>query len=266
MSEVPNMLGTKGADNGTRQVADICYEHSDAVHSLAGPRAALPLIFPQGIPKSILDVGCGTGTWLKSASELGSDEVLGIDGVLMDEARLHIPRSCFRRVDLTKHWDVGQRFGLVICLEVAEHLDACHAEPLVEALCRHSELVLFSAACPGQGGQNHVNCQWPEYWQRFFNKNEFACSDECRWRIWEDARIEPWYRQNIFTALRDPHAAGREPRLRSVIHPDMVIYLREAAFEEKVREIEKGRMKIEWYFGATVLAIGWKVRRHILKR
>jgi hypothetical protein len=40
-------------------------------------------------------------------------------------------------------------------------------------------------------------------------------------RYWDDKRIEPWYRQNIFWARREPHCAGREPRLKAVINPEV---------------------------------------------
>lgn len=40
--------------------------------------------------------------------------------------------------------------------------------------------------------------------------------------IWREKRIEPWYRQNIFSAAYGPTVAGQEPRIASVIHPDML--------------------------------------------
>jgi ubiquinone/menaquinone biosynthesis C-methylase UbiE len=39
----------------------IDYEHSQNIHTLNGPQAALPVLFADNKPTSLLDVGCGTG-------------------------------------------------------------------------------------------------------------------------------------------------------------------------------------------------------------
>jgi len=79
---------------------------------------------------------------------------------------------------LTRSWDLKRKFDAVLCLEVAEHLDSAFAPTLIDALIKHGNLIYFSAACPGQTGQHHVNCQWPVYWQQLFNERGFACEDD----------------------------------------------------------------------------------------
>ena len=198
----------------------IDYDHSANLHTIDGPRAALPKLFPFGLPESILDVGCGTGTWLRAAIDSGISDVIGIDGVEIPPDQLLFPPDKFHCRDLGAPVDLGRRFELVICLEVAEHLEQGSGRILIRTLTQHADVILFSAACPGQFGQHHVNCQWPEYWQALFNSEGYACDDSPRWTIWDDSMIEGWYRQNIFMARRDPDA-GREPRIKSIIHPEM---------------------------------------------
>ena len=198
----------------------IDYDHATNLHTLDGPRAAFPKLFPFRLPENILDVGCGTGTWLRAAIDSGISDVIGIDGVEIPQDRLLFPSDKFHCQDLGAPVDLGRRFELVICLEVAEHFDQDAGRILIRTLTRHSDVVLFSAACPGQSGQHHVNCQWPEYWQALFNSEGYACDDSPRWKIWDDPLIECWYRQNIFIARRDPNA-GKEPRIKSIIHPEM---------------------------------------------
>lgn len=202
---------------------EIDYDHQKNIHTQAGAKAAFGAILSNLAVNSLLDVGCGTGTWLKAALELGVSDIFGIDGVSISSDRLLIPSEFFQQQNLTMSWDLNRRFDLVICLEVAEHLDSCFANILIETITNHSDYIVFGAACPGQPGQHHVNCHWPVYWQELFNSCGFSCCDTVRWQIWNDDQIEPWYRQNMFVARRDC-AAGRETRISPVIHPGMVPY------------------------------------------
>lgn len=245
----------------------IDYDHGSNVHTAEGPRAALPLILGGRKPGSLLDVGCGTGTWLAAALEFGVKDIFGVDGVAIPPEQMRIPARLCKHVDLTKPLDLGRRFDCVLCLEVAEHLDASTAGILIASLARHSDLVIFSAACPGQPGQHHVNCQWPAYWQDLFNERGYACSEDARWNIWNDSRIESWYRQNLFIAQRDPGSAGNEPRLRPVIHPaifEASLKRRSGAeFPEHLLQIEQGRMPTIWYWTLPFRAAVNKIRRRL---
>ena len=213
----------------------------------------------------VLDVGCGTGTWLKAALDFGVADVFGVDGVEISPDKLHIPPERFRHQDLTRPWNLNRRFDAVMCLEVAEHLDAAVARTLIDALVKHGDRVYFSAACPGQTGQHHVNCQWPAYWQRLFNACGHVCEDHLRWQIWDDTRIEPWYRQNLFVARYSPKMAGQECRLKAVVHPAIWRFQTEIlpskTFEDHLRQIEHGRMPSLWYLTVPARAVWAKMQR-----
>jgi SAM-dependent methyltransferase len=246
------------------------YDHSKNLHSLEGPRAALPLLVEPGAVNSVLDIGCGKGTWLKAAIENGAKLVVGVDGIEIPHTELLFPPENFHICDLRKPLDLHQHFDLVLCLEVAEHLEKQYAEQFVKSIAIHSDTILFSAACPGQSGQHHINCQWPEYWQALFNKEGYACTDAPRWKIWRDTRIEPWYRQNIFLAVRDYELAGKEPRIFSTIHPDYLLQrmagrLREEGKSSTLQLVSDGSMSIEWYLWIFVRAIFKKIGRRIFR-
>lgn len=200
----------------------IDYDYRRNSHSLSGAAAALAAILPSPLPRTLLDIGCGTGTWLRAAVDLGVTTVIGIDGVRVPPQDLEVAEETIEYVDLSEPFDLKRRFDLALCLEVAEHLPQHSSHHFVSSIVAHSDVILFSAACPGQPGQHHINCQWPVYWQRAFNERGFICDDSVRWKIWEDARIPPWYRQNIFWARREPANAGLEPRLKGVVHPDFL--------------------------------------------
>jgi len=243
----------------------IQYDHDRNVHTVDGPRAAIPLLTALGPLTSVLDVGCGRGTWLRAAIENGAKQVVGVDGVAISDRDLLIPSQHFHVRDLQSPLDLGERFGLVLCLEVAEHLPETGARQLIKSLTRHSDRILFAGACPGQPGQHHVNCQWPSYWQGLFNEQGYACSDWPRWRIWGESRIEVWYRQNVMVAERSPERAGKEDRIASVIHPEMLVHMaapyRVQGGESTLARIEDGRFPPGKYVSLIVSAFWRKLLR-----
>lgn len=152
---------------------------------------------------SVLDVGCGTGSWLAEWNESGVSDVFGLDGEYVDLASLAISPERFQAVDLATPCDLDRRFFLVQCLEVAEHIAESNADTLVRNLIDHGDLVLFSAAVPGQGGEHHVNEQPHSYWHRKFHEHGYVGLDFVRLAIRDEADVEPWYRFNTFLFARE---------------------------------------------------------------
>lgn len=174
--------------------------------SAASARATVPLILKAVPAKSVVDVGCGSGTWAREYLSAGC-EVLGIDGHIVRPEQLLIPVSQFQRANLAEPLVVNRQFDLVNCLEVAEHLPPGRADSFVADLCRLGDVVVFSAAVPGQGGTHHVNEQWQSCWVARFQARGFAAVDCLRAQIWSDERVAWWYRQNLFVFIRESRLA-----------------------------------------------------------
>lgn len=207
------------------------YQHSLDVHNSGSAREIVPLLLKFISIKSVLDVGCGNGSWLKVFQDYGLD-IQGIDGIFVNPDHLMIDREFFIQFDLAKPFNLGRQFSLVVSLEVAEHLPKASAQLFVESLTNHSDIVLFSAAIPNQGGQNHLNEQPPNYWVELFNRCNFDCFDVIRPAIWDNKEIDWWYRQNTFVCVRrgslisqhamfDNTALNRVPHL---VHPLLYEY------------------------------------------
>lgn len=172
--------------------------------STASANVVVPLLLQHLNIQSVLDVGCGAGAWLK-VWKTRNVEIFGLDGDYVNVEHLHIEQTEFEPTDLRKPFRLGRQFDLVCSLEVAEHLPAESAEQFVQSLCSHAGMVLFSAAPPGQGGDNHINEQPYEYWREKFKKFGYYPHDFIRPFIATNSNVEPWYRYNTILYINLKH-------------------------------------------------------------
>lgn len=162
----------------------------------------LSLLFPCIPHRSVVDFGCGIGTWLWVAQSFGAEEILGLDGPWVPKAMLMIPEASFRCANLEHPVTLEQRYELAMSLEVAEHLPEEAADTLVDSLCKAADVILFSAAHPGQGGDNHINEQPMEYWEEKFAQCDYIPIQIKQYFPIDQSRIEDWYRENIVLFAR----------------------------------------------------------------
>jgi SAM-dependent methyltransferase len=197
--------------------------------AIGSARAIVPIVLEMVQPKSVVDVGCGIGAWLSVFRDHGIRDLTGIDGPYVERSHLMIPGESFLSRDLEQPISLPRRFDLVISLEVAEHLSPASAGDFVRSLTRLGPAILFSAAIPGQGGEHHVNEQWPDFWAAKFAEAGFVGIDCIRPRVWNAPGVEWWYAQNAFlylerellrqnARLQSEAAAPRAP-FAPVIHP-----------------------------------------------
>lgn len=229
------------------------YEHQSA-GSYDSAKEILPILFQVYKPESIVDFGAGVGTFLIAAKEYGIENILGVEGSwVRGKHRNDIP---YIYHDLNDSLNLEARFDLAISLEVGEHLESGSSENFVNSICRCTDVVLFSAALPGQGGKNHINEQPVEFWRSLFNQNDFVIKDFVRKKIWSNKKIRPWYKQNAYIYVRRGSAFENlfeNDLLLNVIHPD--IYFKHALrARSKVDVIPLSTFTII----RLALELGWK--------
>lgn len=216
----------------------IKYDHNaKESFDYTSPKIIAKIVYDILQPKSIVDVGCGIGNWLNEFQILGVNDYLGIDGTHLNKKLFLLDTNKLKLVDLEQNYSIDRKFDLAVSLEVAEHLSENSADLFIENLCNLSNTILFSAAIPGQGGQNHINEKPVSYWKQKFEEKQFVFFDIIRPIIWDLHEIKPWYRQNIFIASKTLINFSSQNELIDVVHPDFV--------EFKKREILNGELGVK---------------------
>ena len=201
-------------------------------------------------PKSVVDVGCGSGIWLAEFQRHGVDAVLGIDGDWVDRGEFRGERQQFLVHDLRQPLVLDRRFDLVITLEVAEHLPPERGESFVADLVALGPVIAFSASILDCTGTGEVNQRWPDYWADLFARFDYAPLDCLRFKLWDDGEIEWWYRQNLILYAHRDYIAAR-PYLRAIlerqpskvlrlVHPDNYVEKTGMLMDPSLKQLLRG--------------------------
>lgn len=156
-------------------------------------------------PKSVIDLGCGTGEWLALLKQQGAKEILGVDGPWNNKDLLSISPSEFMVHQLKDPLTIKKKFDLALCLEVVGHLPKSSVESIVKTLAELSDVVLLSAPIPEQKGvgPGPFFLQWAPYYVGLFRDAGFVAIDAIRPLIWNDPQVEWWFSQNMVFYVKE---------------------------------------------------------------
>jgi SAM-dependent methyltransferase len=216
--------------------------------SIKSARYVLDLLFKIYRPDSIVDVGCGAGSWLAAAEEFGVTKLFGIDGEWVSKDQLMSQAIQFENVDFEVSTASFPRAELAISVEVAEHISEKNSDNFIALFCESADTLIFSAAIPRQGGLGHINEQPQSYWRKKIEARGFSCHDFFRPSIWDNENVEVWYRQNLllFTKNTDLHSALSKvpsPAITDIVHP--YLFTRKSLSTEDVDLLRDTALAIE---------------------
>jgi SAM-dependent methyltransferase len=235
------------------------FNHTSHIYNTGAGNKIVPIIIELFHPASVIDVGCGNGSWLNVFLANGVEDVLGVDGPYVKKENLLISPENFSAANLEEPLRLSRRFDLAICLEVAEHLGPDHADTLIQSLVDLSDNIVFSGAIPGQGGEQHLNEQPPQFWQQLFQQKGFHTYDVIRPKIWDDKEIFWWYRQNVFIATKVAMFPGRDENIPHLVHPEL-LELTQTYFADRVASINQINHSPTYLWKKLLQSLNMKIR------
>ena len=174
--------------------------------------------------ETVIDFGCGMGTWGVAAKELGARRYIGIDQHKYDISYMQIDSSEYWENNLQLPIYIEHCYDLAICVEVAEHIPEDSVNTLIDNICLGSEIVLFSAALPYQGGTGHINEQSCSYWVNKFLIRGYKPIDCIRPTFWNDEQVEVWYRNNCILYVTEKASERIKAHLPAISFPTDIVH------------------------------------------
>lgn len=118
-------------------------------------------------PASVLDIGCGSGAYLKYFATRGTEAIRGVDSI--DGKFGYLQPNEYTRVDLERPLDLSDTFDLVICTSVIDNTSPHLERVLVDNIAGHaSKHIVFCGERHGESRAAHVNSQTIAHWLDLF--------------------------------------------------------------------------------------------------
>ncbi|MCS7260665.1 MAG: class I SAM-dependent methyltransferase, partial [Anaerolineae bacterium] len=122
-------------------------------------------------PRTVLDAGCAMGFLVEELRRRGV-ESYGVDISEYAIANVHPEVRPFCWVGSICD-PFPQRYDLIVCMEILEHMPAAEAPKAIANLCQHTDDILFSSTPFDYKEVTHLNVQPPEHWAELFAQHGF---------------------------------------------------------------------------------------------
>lgn len=132
-------------------------------------------------PSSIIDLGCGVGSYLEGVLKAGCNDMLGIE-ISFEKAKAYFVdeiKSYIQYGDITTNLNLNRTFDCVMSFEVAEHIEPESTYAFINNLTQLSDkYIIFTAAPPGQKGTGHINTRNMDFWIKEISSNRFSYQED----------------------------------------------------------------------------------------
>lgn len=189
----------------TFKILDVGFFYDESYHaartkephtSEAG--AVVDVLYEEFTPESVIDFGCSVGHYLAHFEEKGC-VVHGVEGdpKALNHAMISVDK--IDNHDLRDPYSPDRTYELVTSFEVAEHIPEKFAGNYVDSLTAAGDIIVMSAAPPGQSGEHHVNCQPRSYWEEKFARRGFEYDDDLTHQLSKqmDGDLYHWVQKNL---------------------------------------------------------------------
>lgn len=144
-------------------------------------------------PETVLDIGCGPGHFVDACRFQGIDA----KGYDIDERVRGKEHLEYKSVFDIKE----EKADVVICLEVAEHIDSDFEDEVVAKVAGATKhTLIWTAAAIGQGGIGHINCKDKQEWADKLTKAGLTRNLDKEKMLIDDMRKGyhmGWFTQNL---------------------------------------------------------------------
>ncbi len=148
-------------------------------------------------PRTVLDAGCGMGFLVETLRDRAI-EAYGLDISTYAIDKVYDPIKPYCRVGSVTE-PFSQRYDLIVCIEVLEHLSPHEAEQAIANFCTYTDDILFSSTPLDFKEATHVNVQLPSYWAELFARHGFFHDVD-----YDASYLTPWAMR--FRRTREPIA------------------------------------------------------------
>ncbi len=154
-------------------------------------------------PNSVLDLGCGVGSYLEGFFDAGCRDLLGIE-LNFDKAKKYIVDNIFFFIvegDATIELNLNRKFDCIISFEVGEHIEPNGTEMFINNLTSYSnKYIILTVAPPGQRGTGHINLRDRDFWIKsivikgFLYRKDLV---EKYKKVWKKFNVEKYIINNL---------------------------------------------------------------------
>lgn len=139
-------------------------------------------------PNSVVDFGCGIGSYLESCYFNGVEKFKGFD-IGGEYAKRFTPDFLHKHIeyiDCTTPIECGT-FECVISFETIEHIEPSGTDMFIQNMVNATDKalgrILFTGAPPEQDGCGHINCHDKQYWIDKFAEHKFFVNEDMNEKV-----------------------------------------------------------------------------------